>query len=573
MRVNLVCTHRNQTGLAADVDILQGIWAAVDETIQFRRILIAQPECLEAEINVFLEVINPSLFTYAAKNIFIPNPEWCYKAWIPNFSSFDEIWCKTHEAVEIFKQHHSNVKYIGWTSIAKRPSEKKNFHKALYLAGKNIYRHPQLIVDAYVKALEQNIKVPELHVVYDGTRMNVNLPDAAKEKVILHSETLKQGAYDDLVDECGLSICLSGAEGFGHAVNEAASTGAVLLLNEIEPFKEFGYKAVWAKEEKPESVPHPECMGVIVRSTVDACVKALETYADLQFKTRKLIGKSNHARFVERHDTWVKDTQEFLKPYTTTEEFSIDKSAIPEDDLPSVTIVTPTRNRPEFIEICAGCVDSQCYPKYKLEWIILDDGKDTCEEFVSHIPYARHILMTDGKTIAQKRNLGAKLAKHEIIIHMDDDDIYPPNSILFRVSMMLRAKKQVAFCTTLPSYDISNYISFVNVPPMRLPQCMRVSEATMCYTKKFWEEKGFPDDVRIAEGEVFIKGREAQAIELSPQEIIVSLVHPKTTSSRRVPRGMEPNGCHFGFTEDLFTMLSKIGERLKTAAGTTSQTA
>jgi hypothetical protein len=573
MRVNLVCTHRNQTGLAADVDILQGIWAAVDETIQFRRILISQPECLEAEINVFLEVMNPSLFTYAAKNIFIPNPEWCYKAWIPNFSSIDEIWCKTHEAVEIFKQHHSNVKYIGWTSIAKRPSEKKNFHKALYLAGKNIYRHPQLIVDAYVKALERGIKVPELHVVYDGTRMNVNLPDAAKEKVILHSETLKQGAYDDLVDECGLSICLSGAEGFGHAVNEAASTGAVLLLNEIEPFKEFGYKAVWAKEEKPESVPHPECMGVIVRSTVDACVKALETYADLEFKTRKLIGKSNHARFVERHDTWVKDTQEFLKLYTTTEEFSIDKSAIPEDDLPGVTIVTPTRNRPEFIEICAGCVDSQCYPKYKLEWIILDDGKDTCEEFVSHIPYVRHILLTDGKTIAQKRNMGAKLAKNEIIVHMDDDDIYPPNSILFRVSMMLRAKKQVAFCTTLPSYDIANYISFVNVPPMRLPQCMRVSEATMCYTKKFWEEKGFPDDIKIAEGEVFIKGREAQAIELSPQEIIVSLVHPKTTSSRRVPKGMEPNGCHFGFTEDLFTMLSKIGERLKTAAGPPSTTA
>jgi hypothetical protein len=52
-------------------------------------------------------------------------------------------------------------------------------------------------------------------------------------------------------------------------------------------------------------------------------------------------------------------------------------------------------------------------------------------------------------------------------------------------------------------------------------------------------------------------------MELSPQEIIVSLVHPKTTSSRRVPKGTEPNGCHFGFTEDLFTMLSKIGERLK----------
>ena len=167
MRVNLISTHRNQTGLAQDVDILQGIWAAADETVKFRRVLIAQPECPEAEINVFVEVLNPSLFTYGGKNIFLPNPEWTYKSWIPYFSSIDEIWCKTHEAAEIFKPHHPNVKYIGWTSIAKKPSEKKNFHKALYLAGKNIYRHPQLIVDAYAKAAEKSIQLPELHVVYD----------------------------------------------------------------------------------------------------------------------------------------------------------------------------------------------------------------------------------------------------------------------------------------------------------------------------------------------------------------------------------------------------------------------
>jgi len=563
MRLNIISTHRNQTGLAQDVDILQGIWTAADENVKFRRIHVAHPECEEAEYNVFIEVINPSLFTYAAKNIFIPNPEWTYKTWISYLHDIDEIWCKTHEAVEIFKPLHSNVKYIGWTSIAKHPADKKNFHKAIYLAGKNIYRHPQLIVDAYVKAVEQEIKVPELHVVYDGTRMSVTLPDSVKDKVILHSETMKQSEYDDLIDECGLSICISGAEGFGHAVNEAASSGSILMLNEIKPFKEFKYKGIWVKEENEESVPHPECLGIIVKSTVDATVKALKEYSEMSYKKKKTITEQNQDIFVKRHDKWVQNTIDFLKPYSEIEDFSVDKTAIPEEELPGVTIVTPTRDRPEFMEICAGCIDSQCYPKDKLEWIILDDGKDTCEEFVSHIPYAKHIIMTAGKTISQKRNVGAKMAKFPIIIHMDDDDIYPPNSILFRVSMMLRAKKDIAFCTTLPSYDIANYTSFVNVPPMRLPQSMRVSEATMCYTKKFWEEKGFPEDVKIAEGDLFLKGREAQGIELSPQEIIVSLVHPKTTSSRRIPKGMEPNGCHFGFTEDLFKMLSTIGERLK----------
>jgi hypothetical protein len=129
--------------------------------------------------------------------------------------------------------------------------------------------------------------------------------------------------------------------------------------------------------------------------------------------------------------------------------------------------------------------------------------------------------------------------------------------------MLLRGSKGAVFCTTLPSYDIANYISFVNVPPIHLPQSQRVSEATMAYTKTFWEEKGFDEEVKIAEGDSFVKGRESQCRELSPQEVIVSLVHPRTTSSRRAPAGMEPNGCHFGFTEDLYKMVSTIGEALK----------
>lgn len=568
MRVNLICTHRNQTGLAVDVDILQGLWAAADETVTYRRVLIAQPECPEAEYNVFIEVINPSLFTYAAKNIFIPNPEWMYRTWIPYLHDIDEIWCKTHEAVEIFKEHHSNVKYIGWTSIAKSPPEVKNFHKAVYLAGKNIYRHPQLIVDSYVLAHEKGVKLPELHVIYDGTRMRLDVPESLVKLVIPHGETLKQGEYDALLAECGLAICLSGSEGFGHAANEAASAGCILMLNEIRPFQEFEYEPIWVPVEK--MVPHPECMGVIAKTDPEQVVDGLRIYASLNFKERKRLSELTAGEFVARHDGWVKTMTEFLKAYSTDVDFAVDKTVIPEDDLPGVTIVTPTRDRPEFMEICAGCVDSQCYPKDKIEWLVIDDGKDQCDEFISHLPYARHIIQMAGKTIAWKRNLGAKIAKFPIIIHMDDDDIYPPNSILFRVSMMLRAKKEAAFCTTLPSYDIANYTSFVNVPPMRLPQSMRVSEATMCYTKKFWEEKGFPEDVKIAEGDLFIKGRESQCMELSPQEIIVSLVHPKTTSSRRIPKGVEPNGCHFGFTEDLFTMLSKIGERLKSQATATT---
>lgn len=557
MRVNLISTHRNQTGLAHDVDILQGIWCTLDKDITFRRVLNAQPECPEAEINVFFEVLNPSLFAYARKNIYIPNPEWTYQSWKTYLPCMDEIWVKTREAESIFKELHPNVRYIGWTSIAKGVT-KKNFHKAVYVAGKNIYRHPQIIVDAY--ETHPRLKdLPELHVIYDGTRMKLVIPDTLRDKIKEYSSTLKENQYNEIIQDCGLAICISGAEGFGHAVNEAASSGSILMLNDIEPFKEFNYKIFSCPNS--QKVLHPECLGVMWKTEVSVVQDCLTTYISHSFSERKKMSERNADLYVNNHTAWM-ERMKFLSEFTDNLEYKIADTLPKEEDLPGVTIITPTKDRLKFMELCAGCVDSQCYPNDKLEWIVIDDGKDTCEDLIKHIPFARHVIEMSGKSIAWKRNRGCELAKHPIIVHMDDDDIYPPNSVLFRVSMMLRSRKQVAFCTTLPSYDIANYISFVNVPPMKLPQHMRISEATLCHTKDFWNDGGFAD-VKIAEGSSFLQGREHMGIELSPQEIILSLVHPRTTSSRRAPMGVEPNGCHFGLTDELFKMLTNIGEYLK----------
>jgi hypothetical protein len=220
MRVNLISNNRNQTGLSHDVDLLQGMWNIVDQSATFNRVHHSHPECPEAEVNVFFEVLNPSLFTYAKTNIWIPNPEWTYKTWEPYFSQLDQIWCKTEHAVRIFAPHNPRTIYIGWSSIAKGVPAKKNYHKAIVLTGKNIFRHPQIIVDMY-RLVDDITKLPELHIVYDGTRMNVNVPTELAERIKTYPSTLKQKEYDALLEECGLAVCLSSAEGFGHAVNEA----------------------------------------------------------------------------------------------------------------------------------------------------------------------------------------------------------------------------------------------------------------------------------------------------------------------------------------------------------------
>jgi hypothetical protein len=123
--------------------------------------------------------------------------------------------------------------------------------------------------------------------------------------------------------------------------------------------------------------------------------------------------------------------------------------------------------------------------------------------------------------------------------------------------MLAEPRKQCLFSTILPCYEIHETKSFMNVPPITLPMSQRVSEATMCFTRSFWQERGFPDQ-QIAEGDAFIHGREQMCREFSPQDVIVSLCHKKTTSSRKPPAGMQVNGSHYGFSDELFTLISEI---------------
>jgi hypothetical protein len=63
----------------------------------------------------------------------------------------------------------------------------------------------------------------------------------------------------------------------------------------------------------------------------------------------------------------------------------------------------------------------------------------------------------------------------------------------------------------------------------------------------------------MAEGTGFLAGREAAASEIPPEGIIVSFIHGRNVSSRRVPLESEPNGCHYGFDDAYFTYISELG--------------
>ena len=569
MRVNIIGNLSKNTGVSQDIQILHGMIAHVlGKEADVRHIPSFYPQCPEAEVNFFIELINPALFMYAAKNIWIPNAEWTYQTWKPYAKMVDEIWVKTKDAVKIFSdwEWECVVRYIGWSSIDKVMPSQKNFAKALVPVGNNIWRNPKPIIQAYMQIQSKHPHIwpalPEIHIVHSPTRVPLaEIPESIRSKVVLHSGFMEEKEYDALVQECGLSICMSAAEGFGHAVNESMSAGCIQMLSPINPFTELSTGAIWVSNKKV--TPHPQCLGVLEDVDVQSIIEGLVFYLNQNPELKNEASASSRREYEERHQTFVRETSIVLRDlFANIPTHSLESKLPKEADLPMISVITITRDRRVFIPLAKYGMIAQSYPQDKIEWVVVDDGLDQIKDLVCDLPNVKYVLHDTPLTIGAKRNLAVESASHDILVMMDDDDVYPNNSFLSRVAHMLaEPRKECLFSTTIPCYEIHEKKSFMNVPPITLDMSKRVSEATLCFTRAFWQSQKFPDE-QIAEGDAFIRGREHMCREMSPQDVIVSLVHKLNTSSRKPPAMDEPNGCHYGFSDDLFTLVSEIGERI-----------
>jgi len=281
-----------------------------------------------------------------------------------------------------------------------------------------------------------------------------------------------------------------------------------------------------------------------------------------------------------------------------------------DDDLPTVSIITPTRNRPHFMKLAVYNFYTQNYPKDKLEWIIIDESNPPVKE---HIPADERIkyyhikdedrkflfqqwtnqirkgLVKPGKTekqvsnakidkvivphkmeygdfykfrlpIGMKRNMGVNWASNRVIVHMDDDDFYPIHSVRLRVDVLLQTNKPCVSCSAIANFNICKMISMINVPPYDMSYEKRTSEASLAYYKTFWEKQRYEAKAVSSEGESFLKGRTEQVVDVDWNGIIISLRHSGNISNRN-ELTEEPNGWHFGTIDDkLFLFLTSLDE-------------
>ena len=216
------------------------------------------------------------------------------------------------------------------------------------------------------------------------------------------------------------------------------------------------------------------------------------------------------------------------------------------DDFPLVSIVTPTHNRRSMFSLANRNFDNFIYPRDKLEWIIVDDSDEdnSLDDLVMNDKRIRYLQLRDPNSkevvktsISYKRNLGALKARGEIIVHMDDDDYYPPESVLARVKVLLKYREKGIRCVGCT--QIGTYNLMTNMSSMSSDGPINFSEATMAYFKDFWTERKFIDTQLRGEHKGFTENRLEQCMDLPYYFILIAFTHKDNyTTLRSIDRNV-----------------------------------
>jgi len=202
-----------------------------------------------------------------------------------------------------------------------------------------------------------------------------------------------------------------------------------------------------------------------------------------------------------------------------------------QDDLPTVSLCTPTFNRRPFIPYMIKCFEHQTYPKEKMEWIIIDDGTDKIEDMVSHIPQVKYFKYDEKMTLGKKRNLMHEKTTGEIIVYMDDDDYYPPERVSHAVETL--RKNNRALCAG--SSRMYVYFKHINKMHEFGPYGPNHSTAaTFAFKRELLKTSSYNEEQSLAEEKHFLKDYTVPFVQLNPLKTILVFSHVHNSFDKKI---------------------------------------
>lgn len=312
--------HHDTVGLANDAELLKQTLEKFNMDVS----IVSYPEIAyirEVEIvksltdvNIFLEHIHSKIINFAKINVFVPNPEWMNNRDTFLAQNMDHILCKTRHCFTQMNQYFQNKTiYIGFTSIdrSSKLSGHTKFDKCLHLKGVSKYKNSQLLLDTWMKHPEW----PTLYIVSYGIPntngfLNIPTPVKVKENIVLYQTYLSDDALKNLMNLCGVHVCCSYSEGFGHYINEARSTRSVVVTTDGSPMNEFvSNKECLIKYREKKSIMHS--YGYTLESVdIESTMTKVFAMTDL---AKSKIADENRMEFEKQKKDFETNVEKFVK--------------------------------------------------------------------------------------------------------------------------------------------------------------------------------------------------------------------------------------------------------------------
>lgn len=230
MRVGIVTNIDGMKGLQRDYYIMRRLlmqWGHEVVGCQFDQ----PPRCGKCDLVIFLETVVRDFFEWGDKVVCVPNPEW----WLPQYEGIAggiaEFWVKTKHAGRVFSEKYGpRVKMMGFMASDRYDPLVPRERKFLHVCGNSSVKNTQAVLSAWTIGMHQ-------HATLVGVG-DMMAPTGRMPNVEWHGK-LTLPDLQRLQNQCLYHLIPSMYEGFGHALHEAFSVGAIVLTVNHPPMNEW----------------------------------------------------------------------------------------------------------------------------------------------------------------------------------------------------------------------------------------------------------------------------------------------------------------------------------------------
>ncbi|WP_165431015.1 glycosyltransferase [Atlantibacter hermannii] len=201
-------------------------------------------------------------------------------------------------------------------------------------------------------------------------------------------------------------------------------------------------------------------------------------------------------------------------------------------ELPFVSVVTPTWNRPAFLPWLIYMFRYQDYPADRRELIVLDDSECSHQSIIDRLTGGapekfniRYLHHPTRLALGKKRNMLNELATGEYILCMDDDDYYPADKISYTIGMMQRHRALISGSDQIPIW----YSHINRIFQTHSFGAKHILNGTFCYHRNYLKKHRYADDAMLAEEVSFTDDYSVTPLQLPGERTILCISHSQNT--------------------------------------------